>query len=194
MNATTVVAADSADYDRTVATLGAAFIADPLMRWMFPDASQYLRNFPLVAKYFGGGAFDHSSAYRSIDFRAAALWLPPGVGPDEEGLGAVMQEGIAPELHQEAFALLEQVGAYHPTEPHWYLPVIGVDPPSQGKGYGSALLAHCLEIFDRDHAAAYLESSNPTNIPLYQRFGFVITGEIQAGSSPVVTPMFRAAR
>jgi hypothetical protein len=29
---------------------------------------------------------------------------------------------------------------------------------------------------------------------LYQRFGFAVIGEIQAGSSPAITPMFRAAR
>lgn len=194
VNDTAVVTATQSDYDRTIATLGAAFIADPLMRWMFPDARQYLRAFPLVGKHFGGGAFNHASAYRSADFKGAALWLPPGVGPDEEALGGVMQEMIAAELHEEAFALLEQVGEHHPQEPHWYLPVIGVDPVCQGKGYGSALLAHSLAICDREHVAAYLESSNPANVPLYQRFGFVITGEIQAGSSPVVTPMFRAAR
>lgn len=38
----------------------------------------------------------------------------------------------------------------------------------------------------------YLESSNPANIPFYQRHGYEIIGEIQVGSSPVLTPMWRA--
>ncbi|MCA1748539.1 MAG: hypothetical protein LC634_03060 [Sphingomonadales bacterium] len=41
---------------------------------------------------------------------------------------------------------------------------------------------------------AYLESSNPRNISLYLRHGFEIVGEIQHGSSPVMTPMLRPAR
>jgi hypothetical protein len=36
-----------------------------------------------------------------------------------------------------------------------------------------------------------LESSNPKNISLYLRHGFEVIGEIQVGSSPVVTPMIR---
>ena len=47
--------------------------------------------------------------------------------------------------------MLEQMGAYHPQAPHWYLPMIGVDPPYQGKGYGGALLKYGLEQCDRDH-------------------------------------------
>jgi len=189
-----VVPADAVDYDRSIASLVAAFIADPFIRWMFPDSKQYFDNFPLVLKYFAGGAFEHSAAYRSEDFKGAALWLPPGVGPDEEALGAVMQDGVAAPLQEEVFAVLEQVGAGHPEEPHWYLPAIGVEPLSQGKGYGSALMTTGLDICDRNHAAAYLEATNPASIPLYQRFGFEVIGQIQFGSSPAITPMFRAAR
>jgi len=194
MHTPNAVPAQIADYDRSIASLVAAFITDPFIRWMFPDSKQYLDNFPLVLKYFAGGAFEHSSAYRSDDFKGVALWLPFGVGPDEEALGAVMQEGVAAPLLEEVFAVLEQVGAGHPEEAHWYLPAIGVEPLSQGKGYGSALLARGLEVCDRNHIAAYLESTNPANIPLYQRFGFDVLGQIQAGSSPVITPMLRAAR
>lgn len=194
MQESTAVPAAFDDYDRTVASLVAAFICDPFIRWMFPDSKQYLHYFPLVLKYFAGRAFEHSSAYRSLDFRAAAMWLPPGVEPDEEALGAVMSEGVAPDLQEEVFAVLDQVGAGHPQVPHWYLPAIGVEPLSQGKGYGSTLLAHGLEVCDRDHVAAYLEATNPANIPLYRRFGYEVCGEIQAGRSPVITAMFRAAR
>jgi len=194
MRAVTAVTAHSVDYDRSIASLVAAFIADPLMRWMFSDPKQYLDYFPLVLKHFAGGAFEHASAYRTDDFKGVALWLPPGVSPDEEALGSVMQEGMVAKLQGEALGVLEQLGAGHPEEAHWYLPAIGVEPTSQGKGYGSTLLARGLEVCDRDHVAAYLEATNPVSIPLYQRFGFGVIGQIQAGSSPAITPMFRAAR
>ncbi|WP_447963194.1 GNAT family N-acetyltransferase [Nitrospira sp. Ecomares 2.1] len=194
MSAPSVTGALLSDYDRAIATLVTAFISDPFIRWMLPDAKQYLHYFPQVLKYFAGRAFDHGSAYRSEDYKAAALWLPPGVGPDEEAVAAVMQDGVASELQGDAFALLERAGASHPSVPHWYLPAIGVEPMLQGEGYGSALLAHGLDVCDNGHVAAYLEATNSANIPLYQRFGFEIVGEIQAGSSPPIKPMFRAAR
>lgn len=194
MFAPSAISASPTDYERSIAALVTAFTSDPFIRWMLPDAKQYLHYFPQVLKYFGGRAFDHGSAYRSADFGAAALWLPPGVSPDEEALGAVMEESVDGELQEDVFAVLEQVGASHPEVAHWYLPAIGVDPRRQGKGYGSALLVRGLEVCDSDHVAAYLEATNPAHIPLYKRFGFEVVKEIQAGSSPSITAMFRAAR
>ena len=89
---------------------------------------------------------------------------------------------------------MRQMESHHPSEPHWYLPLIGIDPKHQGKGLGGALLAHVTEICDRDGVPAYLESSNPRNITLYERHGFEITGQIQHGSSPTIVPMLRQPR
>ncbi len=86
------------------------------------------------------------------------------------------------------------MGEFHPKEPHWYLPLIGVDPTRQNKGYGAMLMQYALEVCDRDGLPAYLESSNPRNITLYQRHGFEIVGTIQAGSSPPLFPMRREPR
>jgi predicted acetyltransferase len=61
-----------------------------------------------------------------------------------------------------------------------------VDPSQQSKGFGSALLQHTLIQFDRDNKLAYLESSNPRNIPLYKRHGFELLGSIQIGTSPSI--------
>ncbi len=72
--------------------------------------------------------------------------------------------------------------------------MIGVDPARQGGGIASALLAESLRAIDREGAIAYLESSNPRNIPLYERHGFEVIGEIQSGSSPGARPMLRKAR
>jgi ribosomal protein S18 acetylase RimI-like enzyme len=194
MYKSSVVSAISSDMERSIATIVMAFTLDPLMRWMLPEPRQYLVYLPKFLRFFAGGAFDHASAYRSEDFNAAAMWLPPGISPDKKSLAQVMQEAVAPALQDEVFALFGKVEAAHPDTEHWYLPTIGVDPLCQGKGYGSALLSCGLEICDRNHVAAYLESTNPKNIPLYQRFGFEIVGKIQAGSSPAITPMFRAVR
>jgi ribosomal protein S18 acetylase RimI-like enzyme len=82
----------------------------------------------------------------------------------------------------------------HPHEPHWHLAFIGVDPAHQGQGIGAALLRYALERIDELGLHAYLESSNPANIPLYSRHGFEVLCEIRVGGSPVVTPMIRVPR
>jgi ribosomal protein S18 acetylase RimI-like enzyme len=89
---------------------------------------------------------------------------------------------------------MQQMARFHPREPHWYLPLFGVDPARQGQGLGGRLLEHANRLFDREGTVAYLESSNPRNVPLYLRHGFEVLGRIQVGSSPVFTPMRRDPR
>ena len=170
-----------------------AFAADPFVRWIYPDPNQYLSNIREMLIRFGGKAFDHGTAYYVDGFVGAALWLPPDIHPDEEALGEHMQRTISESILEDAFSVLEQMEHCHPTDPHWYLPLLAVDPVHQGNGYGSALLKDAIAKFDTDGMIAYLESSNPRNISLYERHGFEIITEIQAGTTPV-TPMVRKPR
>jgi len=189
-----VAAITPSEVEQAVAVISLAFSSDPAARWTYPDPYQFLTHFPKIVRAFGGKAFEQGTGHQVSGFRGAALWLPPGVHPDQEALGAVMQESVGADRLEQVSAVFEQMAGYHPSEPHWYLPMIGVDPANQGKGYGSALLRHALLQCDRDHVAAYLESSNPANVPLYERHGFVVLGTIQLGSSPPIIPMLRAAR
>ena len=186
--------ATAADHDGVVDVIVMAFTADPTARWLYPDSRDYLRHCPDFMRAFGGRAFEHGTAHFIEGMCGAALWLPPGVGPDEEAVTRVLKRTVDDGRHDEVFALFEQMDHYHPTEPHWYLPLIGVDPAHHRKGLGSALMKHALRLCDGDGLPAYLESSNPENIPLYERHGFEPLGTIQVGSSPPLCPMLRQPR
>ena len=188
--ATTINTATSTEIPQIIDTIAMAFAADPFVRWIYPDPNQYLSNIREMLIRFGGKAFDHGTAYYVDGFFGAALWLPPGIHPDEEALGEHMQRTISESIQEDAFSVLEQMGDCHPTDPHWYLPLLAVDPVHQGNGYGSTLLKDAIAKFDTDGMTAYLESSNPRNISLYERHGFEIITEIQAGTTQV-TPMVR---
>jgi len=194
MNAPIVKTASASDEPSAVGVLLLAFSADPATRWTWRDPQQYVLHFPRFAKAFGGAAFTRGSAYYIDGFAGAALWLPPGVEPDEDALITLVQDTASEQSRGHVFEVLEQMGRYHPSEPHWYLPLMGVDPVHQGKGFGSALMQHALIPCDRDHRIAYLESTNPKNIPLYERHGFELLGTIQAGTSPPIFPMLRKPR
>ena len=180
--------------ERVVSTLVMAFGADPLFRWMWPDADAYLRNFPRLVRAFGGRAFDSRTAHASEDFEGAALWLPVGVEPDRSSLDALFEETLQDPVRTEAFAVLEQMDLHHPKDPCWHLGVIGVDVAHQNKGLGSRVLRKGLEACDAQGLLAYLESSNPANLPFYERHGFEVIAELQSGASPTVRAMARAAR
>ena len=127
-------------------------------------------------------------------YTGVALWLAPGVRADEEAMTELVWNTVPPSIRDDACAVFEQMAHYHPEEPHWHLPLIGVDPAHQGKGIGDALMKHALRRCDHDHVPAYLESTNPRNISLYRRHGFEELGTIQVGSSPPLVPMLRLPR
>jgi ribosomal protein S18 acetylase RimI-like enzyme len=183
-----------ADEVFAIDTIVLAFVADPVARWCWPDSHQYLTSMPSFTRAFGGGAFLHNGAHCTDDYAGAALWLPPNVHPQEEALGEVLERTVAASIRGDLFAVFEQMAKYHPDEPHWYLPLIGVDPAQQSKGYGSALMTYALQPCDVDHSLAYLESTNPRNISLYRRHGFEVLGTIQVGGSPPLVPMLRQRR
>ena len=187
-------AATASDEASIIDVLVRANWADPAARWVWPDSQRFLMYFPSFVRAFGGKAFAHRSAYYIDGYIGAALWLPPDVHPDENALIALLQRTVSDQIQKDVFAVFEQMGRYHPSEPHWYLPLMGVDPSQQSKGFGSALLQHILIQFDRDNKLAYLESSNPRNIPLYKRHGFELLGTIQTGTSPSIAPMLRRPR
>jgi ribosomal protein S18 acetylase RimI-like enzyme len=187
----------SATFDempRAVSAIVAAFITDPPARFAWPSPHDYLQAMPLATREFSGSCFEHGTAYVSADLCGAALWLPPGVQPNGEAVERVFRDTAKREHLGDLLATFEKMDKSHPKEAHWYLPQIGVEPNAQGRGLGAALMRYALARCDQERALAYLEASKPQNIPFYQRFGFEVTGEIQIGAGPGVTPMLRRPR
>ena len=186
--------AGEAEVDQAIATLVLAFDTDPVARWMYEDPHQYLLHIPRLFRALGTSSFEGGAAQRTDDGHGVALWLRPGVHSDDRTLEAVVARTIDEEKQADVAAVFERTEHYRPTEPHWYLSLIGLEALHRNKGYGSALLAHRLRQCDEEHLPAYLWSSNPLNITLYERHGFEIAGTIRVGSSPSIFPMVRHAR
>jgi ribosomal protein S18 acetylase RimI-like enzyme len=143
---------------------------------------------------FGGPAFAERTVWSLGEFSAVAVWLPPGAEADGDAITTLLAETVTPDKHDDTFAVLGQMDTAHPTYRHWYLPWFAVDTALQGRGLGSQLMKPCLQIIDATHLPAYLETPNPRTIPFYQRHGFEVTGEAQAGTCPPITFMLRVAR
>ncbi len=179
---------------QAIATLTLAFIRDPVLRWIYPESHAYLEHFPQFARVFGGRAFEPEAAWKSEDGGGTALWLPPGVHADGDAIGDHLLSTISEEKRDTLEEILEEMDEWHPEEPHWYLAIVGVDAAHQGKGLGAQLLDVALRRCDEEGVIAYLESSNPANISLYERHGFEVVHEIRKGDAPPVFPMLRPAR
>jgi ribosomal protein S18 acetylase RimI-like enzyme len=186
-------AVNAQEQERVIATIVAAFAADPVERWLWPDARAYLTHFPRFVAAFGALAFATDTVDVLEDAAAVALWMPPDAEPDGDRIVAVLRDTVPAGRHDDAFAVLEQMDRMHPTSPHWYLPWLAVDPARQATGLGSRLLRRGLARVDAEKLPAYLETPNPRTVAFYERHGFVVVGTSQAGQCPPVTSMLRDA-
>lgn len=193
MNPPSIRTASTQERDQVIKSLVAGFTTDPLARWFYPDAASYIQSAEAFDA-FGGASIDGDTTFVTENLEGVALWMAPGVEPDEERMIQIFEATIRPEVLEEVFGVFEAMDEYHPEETCWYLPLIAVDPFYQGNGFGSQLMKHALSKIDEAGLPAYLESSNPRNMSLYERHGFETMGQIQIGSSPPVHPMYRPAQ
>ena len=199
---TTVRAATAADRADLVNALSSAFAEDPLFGWMSgagPDKplEPKMRTFFDAFLKLDLGRSDHL-VFTDDDGIGGAIWRAPNKWKVPNGdlvrtMPSILRAfGTKVPRLMSALTAIEKV---HPKEEHYYLEVLGTHQASQSKGVGSAMITHMLDRCDTEGMPAYLESSNPRNIPFYARHGFEATGEITCGKgAPTVTAMWRKAR
>ena len=189
MNIPTIVKSSAADLEQVKAVLTLGFSSDALLRWVFPDASSYLKCFDVWMEEYSKIAFENNIVYSEEDLFGSSLWHPPGVEFDNSVLESTF-EYIPEDRVEVVIKFFEEFEKYHPDDA-WYLPFIAVDPSHQRKGIGSFLLKEALKMIDEKGDRAYLEASNESNKALYERHGFVEIGRVQFEDSPPAFPMIR---
>ena len=179
-----------ADRERVPAlatVLARTFADDPMIRWPFHDHHVVERAEPLFTALL--------NEYAALDIVleadngvGVAAWVPPGSEMGLEKVNVATRHAIA--------GLTDDGGdRYHrfwgwlesslPTEPHWFLDMVGVEPSRQGEGIGGALVRHGIDLAQSDGVPAFLETGKARNVPYYERFGFRIAREDDApGGGP----------
>jgi ribosomal protein S18 acetylase RimI-like enzyme len=191
--------ARKADVRKLARALGRAFFDDPPVVWLLPDERSRERRAPGV---FQAILRSHAMRYGGVDvafdetaIAGGAIWLPPGHWAPTVGEQLRSLPGYARALGRgigRGSELAVAMGNHHPHEEHWYLYAIGVDPARQGQGVASALLRSRLARCDADAMSAYLESTKSSNVPLYEHFGFEVTGILNPPqAAPPLTAMWR---
>ena len=173
--------------------LAAGFADDPVMCWMFEEPGRVAK-IEVFFRFYAEEVLVPLGATSLLPGGCAA-WTPPDAPPwpDDRrarfvgALATVCTEGDLERLGVCADVLR----AHHPAGRLWYLGQIATEPGMRGRGVGSALLARSLQAVDADHLPAYLESSNPRNVSLYERHGFAVVGSIDLPGGPSLTPMWR---
>lgn len=79
-----------------------------------------------------------------------------------------------------------------PKKPHYYLNCIGVDPAFQKKGYAKVLMNNIHAMVDQDPRVAGigLDTENPVNVDIYQKFGYKLVKKEEV-EGVLIYSMFR---
>lgn len=189
--------ATAADAGPLSATLARAFADDPLTSHLLPNVATRSAKLPRMFRLLFKLGLPYHACYVTSGYEAATLWRPPNgwhVHLRDYVLNAPELFGIFGGNVFGVMSTMDRVEKVHPQKPHWYLQTIGTDPAKQGKGFGSLIMRDQLARADAARMPCYLESSKDTNIPIYQSFGFVVTGEIRIPNGPTLWPMWRDAR
>jgi hypothetical protein len=101
-NCNRVAAARPADMEPLISVMVLAFAADPVARWMYRDPQRYLAYFGRFIRAFAGKTFSTGTAWRIDGNLGGALWLPPGVKPDEDAIAAILEESVPPNVMADA--------------------------------------------------------------------------------------------
>lgn len=181
-----VRAADTGDVNAVAAILATAFKDDPYVGWLLPDSKSRVARATQMFTALTRHHLQHGHVDITVDptgtVQAAALWAPPGHWQHTIRAQRNMLPGLlrafGPRIPRLGLADLQKQRA-HPNEPHWYLQAIGTSPPARGLGHGRSLLQSRLTPCDQETTPAYLETSNPENLPYYERFGFTVSNEIK---------------
>ena len=171
-----------------------AFHDDPMWgAWAFPEPATRRRHRDAVFRVLVEGALRYPWTWLTSRDAATAVWIPPGgdelSAAEEDRIDAVLRESLGARAGSvlQAFEVFAEA---RPTEPHYYLTLLGTDPAYAGRGLGRRLLSANLEQVDAEGMPAYLEASDDL-VPLYERFGFRLLRRFVLSDGPAVNGLWR---
>ena len=190
--------ANRADAPRVTQLLVDAFARDPMWSaWAFPGRIRRRAHRRAVFQLLVDGALRYPWTWLAGDDLAVAMWIPP----DETGLSADQEAALEDTLRtrlgnrqaDRILAAFQMFEAVTPTEPHYYLSLLGTDRAHTRRGHAGRLLAHNLALLDAEGAPAYLDCADDL-VGLYARFGFRRISSIVLPEGPRSNGMWRVPR
>jgi ribosomal protein S18 acetylase RimI-like enzyme len=189
------VAADDRDVTYAADLITRAFDHLGPNRYLVPDDTQRLSilgdYFRILTEHAARGAGEVL-----LTDGAVAVWFDRTTEPTEPTDYEKQLTAIAGE-HLDRFREVDQLlETHHPTDPHWHLAFLAVEPDRQGRGLGSTLMNHTHARLDHQGTAAFLEATNPDNQRIYRRHGYTTMNPpvVRLGDGTPFYRMWRAPR
>ena len=167
------------DRARVVSTMSKAFADDDLYRYFIPEdgvRERFLRGFMAFRLRYG---LKYGTVLVAGEGAGVAVFLAPGhqMSPKDlllcGGLRAMLPCTKAQRERIMGFnSFADAMAARWAEKPCWHLSPICVEPPSQGKGIGKALVSYGLAQMQPSGQPCYLETQSEKNAEFYRACGF----------------------
>jgi GNAT superfamily N-acetyltransferase len=181
-----VVGDSHGDYERRQRTLVHFFVT-----------ARVLRDEVILGVMDGGaGSEDRSGVVGGGNLSATALVSYPGPGGNPEEL-ATLRDGVWSDLGPESRSRYEAFSAacapFEVNVPHIHLNMIGVTRAAQGSGLGRDLIEHVHFLSEENGASqgVTLTTEDPSNVALYEHFGYEVVGHSRVSSGLETWGFFR---
>jgi GNAT superfamily N-acetyltransferase len=176
------------------AVIGRAYADDPLSSWIFADAPSRVDACAIWYGLFVETYARCAQVTWLADDQAVCLWHTPDdpglEWPDVPSIGGVLAALVGESGAERVGNALHPISDITPSEPHVYVNFLAVDPARQGRGAGGRAIAPALEAARAAGLGVRLESTNPRNLPFYERLGFQRHAELQLGNGPLLNSLW----
>jgi ribosomal protein S18 acetylase RimI-like enzyme len=169
------------DVEPAARVMAEAYRDDPLCCFLLPNDRTRVKTMVKFFRALGEVSIQNRRVYGAGQpLQGVAYWNAPGqadVSVSLRSLGKFLPLLFTgyPRGYLRAQAIFRQTEALHQKhadQPHYYLDNIGVLAAARGKGLASHLIRPILEQADAQGVIAYTDTVTPSNVGLYQHFGF----------------------
>lgn len=199
MSCKIIACSESSQVDHLASTLASAFLHDPVLRHIVDPLPANDTLYILYKGWLSQNIRQSRSKgviHATQDLSCVAMWAEPGyhrMSLITRFFTSIYMRFLLGTRASAMLTFLDATERQHPTEPHVYLQVLGTHQNYQGNGLGARVIHEMLADCDRKGVPAYTESSNPRNVPFYQRQGFQVIGMVKGlpDGFPPLTRLWR---
>lgn len=177
-----------------------AYLEDPVFQWLLDsNRAAYAQRIRATVRELFHAHLQEGMPIVGIEAQNRLVGVGL-VGCSEEGHDLIDQIGWRWRMMLTVgFGCTERYKTYHhqvsaclPRTRHCTLPLMGVEPEYQRKGFGQQMLQSIHRLCDADDSVSGigLATSNRSQLPFYTRLGYEIMGEVPVGEG-VETVLYR---
>lgn len=198
----------SADALTAANVLARAFAEDPLWCYLLPDPAKRRKALHISFRAIVPWYVKQGQVYGvGQPLEGVAIWQPPqgAAQPIRAAWTALLSQHTLRLLFSPTvwifrraipiFSQFERMHRHYAPMPHYYLSTIGVLPELHGQGRASRLIQPVLAQADAQRCVVYTETMTPSNVPIYEHYGFVCQEQFQVPQTTLsIWSLYRSPR